>query len=169
MLVATVLTLLSVNTLHLLARVGLEKSFFVPVIVSAVFFWYGSLVNVVFNVCLQSMPILIAAQDAINFLHQITLLIGLSILTYGVFSYWRITRHVKLPKHERLEKQADQRDAMKEISPAGQMDQKVGETEPETANAQTNDQVLQPEPGVEQLAPKPIITQQTEEEDQKHG
>jgi hypothetical protein len=100
MLVATVLTILSVHTLQLLAKLRLSKSFFIPVLVSAVFFWYGSLSNVVFNLCLQYMPNLAYIQEPINFLHQITMLIGLSILTTGVFSYWKHTRQVKVPKHE---------------------------------------------------------------------
>jgi len=90
----------------------LEKSLFIPVIVSAVFFWYGSFINVVYTLCLQIMPHMIGLQDSINFLHQTTLLIGLTILTYGVFSYWRITRHVKLPKHERSRKQKDQQEEL---------------------------------------------------------
>ena len=106
MLVATVLTLLSVNALQLLARIGLERSLFIPVMVSAVFFWYGSVVSVVFRLCLGVAPDLIVAQDAISLLRQITLLIGLSILTYGVFSYWTITRKVKVAKHERSHKQS---------------------------------------------------------------
>jgi len=125
MLVATVLTLLSVNTLQMLARIGVEKSLFIPVIVSAVFFWYGSLVNVVFNLCLQSMPHLIAAQDSISLLHQTTLLIGLGILTYGVFSYWRLTRHVKLPKHERSKKHKDQQELVDSVPSVEQVSQEA--------------------------------------------
>jgi type VI protein secretion system component VasK len=108
----------------MLARIGLEKSLFVPVIVSAVFFWYGSLINVVFNLCLQSIPNLIAVQDSINLLHQTTLLIGLSILTYGVFSYWRITRHVKIPKHERSKRHKNQQEVLN-VAPAEQVTQEA--------------------------------------------
>jgi len=46
-----------------------------------------------------------------------------------------------------------------------QIDQKVGEIEPETAKTETNDQLSQPEPGAKQLAPRLIIMQQTEEDD----
>lgn len=117
MLVATVLTLFSVNTLQILARIGLEKSLFIPVMVSAVFFWCGSIVSVVFPLCAENAPQLLAAQDSINLLHQTTLLIGLSILTYGVYSYWRITRNVKLPKHERRQKQNEDRQELAQQSP----------------------------------------------------
>lgn len=125
MFVATVLTLLSVNTLQMLRRIGLEKSLFIPVIVSAVFFWSGSFVNVVFTLYLQIMPHLIAAQDSITFLHQTMLLIGLIILTYGVFSYWRITRHVKLPKHERSRESKNQQEVLETISSVGQISEEA--------------------------------------------
>ena len=100
MLVATVLTMLSLNTLQILAGIRLEKSLFIPVMVSAVFFWFGSIISVVFYVMVESASHLIVIQDKINLLHQVSLLIGLSILTYGVFSYWKLTRQVKVPKHE---------------------------------------------------------------------
>jgi hypothetical protein len=100
MLVATVLTMLSLDTLHILAGIHLEKSLFIPVMVSAVFFWCGSMINVAFQIILESASHLIVIQDSINLLSQVSLLIGLSILTYGVFSYWKLTRQVKVPKHE---------------------------------------------------------------------
>jgi hypothetical protein len=154
MLVATVLTIFSVNTLQLLIRIGLEKSFFIPVIVSAVFFWYGSLTNVVFSLCLQSMPGLIVAQEGINFLHQVTLLIGLSILTYGVFSYWRVTRQVKIPKHERLKKHKEQREVKKQAGRRKQSSRKIEEIEQESASAETNDQPSQSQSGIELVVPE---------------
>ena len=104
LLVATILTLLSVNSLQLLARIRMEKSLFIPVIVSAVFFWCGSLVNVVFDVSLQNMPGLSVFQESVSLSYRTMLLVGLSILTYGVFAYWRLTRNVRLAKHERSEK-----------------------------------------------------------------
>lgn len=99
-LVVAILTLLSVNTLQMLARVGIERSLFVPVLVSAAFFWYSSTIGVVFLLCLESTPNLIVAQDGINFLRRISFLFGLSILTYGVYQYWKVTRHVKVRKNE---------------------------------------------------------------------
>jgi len=100
MLIATVLTMLSLNTLQILAGIRLEKSLFIPVMVSAVFFWFGSVISVAFYIMVQSASHLIVIQNDIDMLHQLSLLIGLSILTYGVFSYWKLTRHVKVPKHE---------------------------------------------------------------------
>jgi hypothetical protein len=164
MLVATVLTIFSVNTLQLLIRIGLEKSFFIPVIVSAVFFWYGSLANVVFNLCLQSMPGLIVAQEGINFLHQMTLLIGLSILTYGVFSYWRVTRQVKLAKHERLKKPKEQREAKKQARRLKQSRRKTEEIEKERATKETNGQPSQPQSETEQMVPEFRATPPLEED-----
>jgi hypothetical protein len=108
LLVATVLTLLSVHSLKLLARIRMEKSLFIPVIMSAVFFWYGSLVNVVYNLSLQNNPSLIIFQESIGVLYRTMLLVGLSTLTYGVFSYWRMTRNVRLTKHERSKKHKDE-------------------------------------------------------------
>ena len=102
MLVATVLTMLSLNTLQILAGIRLEKSLFIPVMMSAVFFWCGSIVSVAFQIILESASHLIAIQDDINLLRQVSLLIGISILTYGVFSYWKLTRQVKVPKHEHI-------------------------------------------------------------------
>jgi len=99
MLVATVLTMLSLNTLQMLARIRMEKSLFIPIMVSAAFFWYGSIVSVVFRLCLESRPDLVVAQDVVNLLRQVTLTIGLSILTYGVYSYWKITKYVKVARH----------------------------------------------------------------------
>jgi hypothetical protein len=109
-LVATALTLLSVHSLKLLARIRLEKSLFIPVIVSAVFFWYGSLVNVVYTLGLQNVPSLIIFQESISVLYRTMLLVGLSTLTYGVFSYWKITRNVRLPKIERSKKHEDEQE-----------------------------------------------------------
>jgi hypothetical protein len=109
-LVATVLTLLSVHSLKLLARIRLEKSLFIPVIASAVFFWYGSLVNVVYNLGLQNVPGLMIFQESVSILYRTMLLVGLSTLTYGVFSYWRITRNVRLPKLERSKKHEDEQE-----------------------------------------------------------
>ena len=100
MLLATVLTMLSLNTLQMLARIGMDRSLFIPVMVSAAFFWYGSIISVVFDILLESTPNLIVAQDVINLLQQVTWLIGLGILTSGVFSYWKITKNVKVPKHK---------------------------------------------------------------------
>lgn len=100
MLSATALTMLSVSTLQMLARIGMDKSLFIPVMVSAAFFWCSSIISLVFDVLLASTPSLVVAQDVINLFQQVTLLIGLGILTYGVFSYWKITKHVKVPKHE---------------------------------------------------------------------
>ncbi|HVP16342.1 MAG TPA: hypothetical protein VMT42_03150 [candidate division Zixibacteria bacterium] len=110
LLVATVLTLLSVHSLRLLARIRLEKSLFIPVMMSAVFFWCGSFVNVVYNLSLQNVSNLTVFQEPISVLYRTMLLIGISILTYGVFSYWRITRNVKLPKLERSKKREDQQE-----------------------------------------------------------
>lgn len=117
LLVATVLTLLSVDSLKLLARIRLEKSLFIPVIMSAVFFWCGSFVNVVYNLSLQNVPSLIIFQESISVMHRTMLLVGLSTLTYGVFSYWRITRNVRLPKHESSEKHEEQQAITEENSP----------------------------------------------------
>ena len=110
MLVATVLTILSLNTLQMLARIGVIRSLFIPIMVSAVFFWYGSIISLAFSIYLESTPSLIIFQDVINLLHQVTLIIGLSILTYGVFSYWKITKHVKVAKHERSHEQSEEED-----------------------------------------------------------
>jgi uncharacterized BrkB/YihY/UPF0761 family membrane protein len=90
----------------MLARIGMDRSLFIPVMVSAAFFWYGSMISVVFDILLESTPDLIVAQDIINLLCQVTWLIGLGILTYGVFSYWKITKHVKVPKHRSSLKQS---------------------------------------------------------------
>ncbi|MDH5375145.1 MAG: hypothetical protein OEZ21_11565 [Candidatus Bathyarchaeota archaeon] len=100
LLLTTVLTILSLSTLRMLARIGMDRSLFIPVMVSAAFFWYGSMISVVFDILLESTPNLIVAQDIIKLLRQVTWLIGLGILTSGVFSYWKITKHVKVPKHK---------------------------------------------------------------------
>jgi hypothetical protein len=71
---------------------------------SAAFFWSVSLVNLVFNLYVQSVPSFIVAQTSINILSRTMQLLGLSTLTYGVFSYWRLTRNVRVPKHEHSEK-----------------------------------------------------------------
>jgi len=146
MLVATVLTLISVNTLQLLFQLRLSKSFFIPVIVSAVFFWSGSLLSVVFNLSLQNMPNLVSFQEPINFLQRMTLLIGLSILTTGVFSYWRMTRQVKLPKHARLKQGKEPQEEVQEAQQLEQSRQKIEETEPETSEQDKDDQTSQPPP-----------------------
>jgi hypothetical protein len=86
----------------------MEKSLFIPVIMSAVFFWYGSLVNVVYNLSVLNMPSLIMFQESISVLYRTMLLVGLSTLTYGVFSYWRMTKNVRLTKHERSKKHKDE-------------------------------------------------------------
>lgn len=114
--VATALTVLGVNSLQMLARIRLERSLFIPVIMSAAFFWSASLVNVVFNLYVQSVPSFIVAQASINVLCRAMQLLGLSILTYGVFSYWRLTRNVRIPKHERSEKHKERQIVTEENS-----------------------------------------------------
>ena len=164
MLVATVLTILSVHTLQLLAKLRLSKSFFIPVLVSAVFFWYGSLVNVVFNLCLQYMPNLVSIQEPINFLHQTTLLIGLSILTIGVFSYWRLTRQVKLPKHESLKRGKEPQEDAQKAQQLEQSKQKVEETEQETSEQDKDDQTSQLPPENGPAVPEVVIASAIEED-----
>jgi hypothetical protein len=163
MLVATVLTVLSVSTLQMLARLRLSKSFFIPVIVSAVFFWYGSLVNVVFNLSLQIMPSLVSIQVPINFLRQMNLLIGLSILTAGVFSYWRLTRQVKLPKQSLKQGKEPQEEAQ-EAQQLERSRQEVGETEPETPEQDKDDQASQLPPETGPAVPE-VVTASAIEED----
>jgi hypothetical protein len=164
MLVATVLTLLSVNTLHLLARLRLSKSFFIPVLMSAVFFWSGSLLNVVFTLSLQNMPNLVSFQESINILHQMTLLIGLGILTTGVFSYWRLTRQVKLPKHESLKQGKEPQEEAQEPQQPEQSSQKAEENQPETSKQGKEDQTSQPPPETEPAVPEVVITTAIEED-----
>jgi hypothetical protein len=132
--------------------------------VSAVFFWYGSFVNVVFNLYLQNMPNLVSIQEPINFLHQTTLLIGLSILTVGVFSYWRLTRQVKLPKTESLKQGKEPPEEAQEAQQLEQSRQKVEVTEPETSEQDKDDQTSQlpPETG---LAVPEVVTASAIEED----
>ena len=101
---ATALTALGVHSLRMLARIRLERSLFIPVIMSAAFFWSASLVNLVFNLYVENVPSFIVAQASISVLSRTMQLLGLSTLTYGVFTYWRITRNVRVPKHERKEK-----------------------------------------------------------------
>ena len=108
--VATVLTLLSVHSLRLLARIRLEKSLFIPVMMSAVFFWCGSFVNVVYSLSLPSVPSLAIFQEPVGVLYRTMLLVGLGTLTYGVFSYWSITRKVRLQKHKRSKKHEDKQE-----------------------------------------------------------
>jgi hypothetical protein len=96
----------------------MEKSLFIPVIMSAVFFWCGALVIVVFDFSLQNMPGVIIFQDPVNLWYRAMLLVGLSILTYGVFAYWRLTKNVRLPKHKRSEKQANLQVVTAENPPA---------------------------------------------------
>lgn len=62
------------------------------------------MVIVVFDLSLQSMPGVIMFQDPVSLWYRSMLLVGLSILTYGVYAYWRLTRKVRLPKHERSKK-----------------------------------------------------------------
>jgi len=164
MLVATVLTLLSVSTLQLLARLRLSKSFFIPVIVSAVFFWYGSLINVVFYLSLQNMPSLVSIQEPISFLHQMALLIGLSILTAGVFSYWRLTRQVKLPKHESLRQGKEPQEDVPEAQQLKKSSQKVEETKPETSEQDKDDRTSQLQPESELAVPEVVIASEMEDE-----
>jgi hypothetical protein len=164
MLVATVLTLLSVSTLMLLARLRLSKSFFIPVLMSAVFFWSGSLLNVAFTISLQNMPNLVSFQETINILHQIILLIGLGILTTGVFSYWRLTRQVKLPKRESLKQGKEPQEEAKEAQQPEQPSQKAEETQPETPEQNKEDQTSQPPPETGLVVPEVVITTAIEEE-----
>jgi hypothetical protein len=162
MLVATVLTILSVHTLQLLAKLRLSKSLFIPVLVSAAFFWYGSFVNVAFNLCLQYMPNLASVQEPISFLHQTTLLIGLSVLTIGVFSYWRLTRQVKLPKYERKQGKEPQENTQ-EGQELEQTKQKVEKTEPETSEQNKDEQTSQLSPENEPAVPEVVTVSAIEE------
>ena len=81
---------------------------------SAVFFWCGSFVNVVYSLSLPNVPGLMIFQEPIGVLYRTMLLVGLSTVTYGVFSYWRITRKVKLQKPKRSRKKKDEQEVMVE-------------------------------------------------------
>jgi len=92
------------------------------------------------------MPNLVSFQESINFLHQMTLLIGLSILTIGIFSYWKMTRQVKLPKHARVKQGKELQEKAQEAQQPEQPRQKVEEIEPETSEQDKDDQMSQPPP-----------------------
>ena len=91
---AVLLTFFSLNALKALARSQADKTMWVPVLVSGAFFMYGSLARFVFHFCLIQSPQLLVADEIINILHGISWLIGLSILTYGIFVYSQVTSRI---------------------------------------------------------------------------
>lgn len=91
---ATLLTFFSLNALKELAHSRTYTTMWVPVLVSGSFFLYGSLVRFVFHVCLIESPQFSVAEEIINILHGTSWLIGLSILTYGIFLYSQVTKNI---------------------------------------------------------------------------
>jgi len=91
---AVLLTFFSLNALKALARSQVDKTMWVPVLVSGAFFMYGSLIRFVFHFSLTQSPQLLVADEIINILHGISWLIGLSVLTYGIFMYSQVTSKI---------------------------------------------------------------------------
>jgi len=91
---AVLLTFFSLNALKALAHSRVDKTMWMPVLVSGAFFLYGSLIRFVFHFCLIQSPQLSVADEIINILHGISWLIGLSILTYGIFAYSQATSKI---------------------------------------------------------------------------
>jgi len=91
---AVLLAFFSLNTLKALARSRVRTTMWVPVLVSSVFFLYGSLAKFVFHFLFIQSPQLLMINETIDILHGISWLIGLVILTYGIFMYSQVTKNV---------------------------------------------------------------------------
>jgi len=83
-LVAVLLASLSLYTLGTMCARGIRKSLWVPILVANVFFMLGSISSILEN--------FMTITEELEILHHTSWLIGLGILTYSVYIYFRIVR-----------------------------------------------------------------------------
>jgi len=83
-LVAVMLASFSLYTLIAMRAKGVRRSLWVPILVSSIFFLLGNISSI-----LESF---MNVTEELETLHHTSWLVGLSILTYGVYTYFRMVK-----------------------------------------------------------------------------
>jgi len=83
-LIALFLLILSLYTLTAMRAKGIRRSLWVPILVSSIFFLLGSIFGILEN--------LVNITEELETLHHVSWLIGLGVLTYGVYTYFQMVR-----------------------------------------------------------------------------
>ena len=83
-LVAVLLVILSLYTLITMRAKGVRRSLWVPILVSSIFFLLGSISSILEDY--------LNITEEMEMLHHLSWLIGLSILTYGVYIYFQMVK-----------------------------------------------------------------------------
>jgi len=82
--ISLLLVFFSLNTLIEFRVKKIRRSFWSPVLLSSIFLLIGSLMSIVGAATGET--------DIFEILHHISWLLGLSLLTYGVYDYYRMIR-----------------------------------------------------------------------------
>jgi len=83
-LVALLLVILSLYTLTTMRAKGVRRSLWVPILVSSIFFLLGNISSILENY--------LEITEELEILHHASWLIGLGILTYGVYVYFQMVK-----------------------------------------------------------------------------
>jgi len=83
-LVAVMLASFSLYTLIAMRAKGVRRSLWVPILVSSIFFLLGSISSILEDY--------LNITEEMEMLHHLSWLIGLSILTYGVYIYFLMVK-----------------------------------------------------------------------------
>lgn len=84
--VALLLISFSLFTLRTIRARGVKKTLWMPVLVSSVFFLIGNISSVLED--------FMTISDELETLHHASWLVGLSILTYGIYTYLQMLRKI---------------------------------------------------------------------------
>jgi len=82
--VAVLLVSFSLYTLRIMRAKGVRKSFWVPILVSSIFFLLGNISSILGN--------FVNATEELEILHHLSWLVGLSVITYGVYVYLQMVK-----------------------------------------------------------------------------
>lgn len=82
--VAFLLVSFSFHTLRTMRVKGVRKSFWVPILVSSIFFLLGNISSILEN--------FINVTEELEILHHLSWLVGLSVVTYSVYVYLQMVK-----------------------------------------------------------------------------
>jgi len=82
--VAVLLVSLSLYTLRTMRAKGVRKSLWIPILVSSLFFLLGNISSILEN--------FLNITEELEILHHSSWLVGLSVITYGVYIYLQMMK-----------------------------------------------------------------------------
>jgi len=83
-LVAVLLVSFSLYTLRKMRAKGVRRSLWVPILISSIFFLLGNISSILEN--------FVNATEELEILHHLSWLVGLSVITYGVYVYLQMVK-----------------------------------------------------------------------------